>query len=339
MDNKAANKTDNKDKILAFIRKKGPSGPAEISKEIGKDTLITSSILSELSSKGELKISHVKFGSGPFYYLANQKGLLERISKHLNEKDLRAYEMLKDHKVIRDSELNPLQKVSMSSIKDYAVPLKVTINQKVEIFWKYYMLTNEESTQIIKDKYFPKPKSKPQPAPKPTVKKETVKQKPVSKPPSKPLPKPAPKPIPKPTTKAPTKSVQTKIKPSDEPKKTEQKEEKQRVFGEIELKGEFLSKVSKKFDELRILVLDLKVIRKNREADMVVKVPSTVGKLEFFVKAKSKKRVSDGDLSSAYIGGQTKKLPVLFVTNGKLTKKAEEMYQKEFRNNFTIVKI
>ena len=61
-------------------------------------------------------------------------------------------------------------------------------------------------------------------------------------------------------------------------------------------------------------------------------MPSAVGSLIYYCKARSKKRISDSDLSSAFVQGQLKKLPVLFLTKGELTKKAKEMLSKEFKS-------
>ena len=68
------------------------------------------------------------------------------------------------------------------------------------------------------------------------------------------------------------------------------------------------------------------------DLDLIVEVPSAVGSLTYYCKAKNKKRISDSDLSSAFVQGQLKKLPVLFLTKGELTKKAREMLSKEFKN-------
>ena len=61
-------------------------------------------------------------------------------------------------------------------------------------------------------------------------------------------------------------------------------------------------------------------------------MPSVVGEVDYYCKARKKKRINDGDLSSAYVQGHVKKLPVLFLTTGELTKKAKEMLGKEFQN-------
>ena len=55
-----------------------------------------------------------------------------------------------------------------------------------------------------------------------------------------------------------------------------------------------------------------------------------MGSLSYFCKAKSKKKINDGDLSSFFIQAQMKKMPGLFLTVGELTKKAKDLLDKEF---------
>ena len=93
----------------------------------------------------------------------------------------------------------------------------------------------------------------------------------------------------------------------------------------------FINELEKYFSKNSIEIIEKTVIRKASEMEYVIKVPSNVGSLVYFCKAKAKKKVNDGDLSSAFIQGQTKKLPVLFLTKGELTKKAKEMLDNEFR--------
>src|SRR3989338_10905240 len=56
------NVTDYRERILRFIRAHGPSVPNEIRREIGKDNLIASAMLSELSSNKNVRVSHLKVG-------------------------------------------------------------------------------------------------------------------------------------------------------------------------------------------------------------------------------------------------------------------------------------
>ena len=47
--------------------------------------------------------------------------------------------------------------------------------------------------------------------------------------------------------------------------------------------------------------------------------------------AKDKKTVNEGDLASAYVFAQNKKMPCLYLTTGKLSKKTEGIVHKEFQ--------
>ncbi len=97
------------------------------------------------------------------------------------------------------------------------------------------------------------------------------------------------------------------------------------------LTDDFFNEVQQYFNKNNIKILEQKVVRKNKDMEMLVEIPSSVGSLKYFCKAKNKKKVNDGDLSSIYIQAQSKKLPVLFITTGELTKKAKEMLEKEFK--------
>ena len=71
---------------------------------------------------------------------------------------------------------------------------------------------------------------------------------------------------------------------------------------------------------------------------MIIEIPSPVGNLKYCWKAKDKRIINDGDLSTIYIQAQSKKLPVLYLTTGELTKKANEMLEIEFKG-FKVRKI
>jgi len=123
------------------------------------------------------------------------------------------------------------------------------------------------------------------------------------------------------------------IKPTEkkieEPKKIIKSLEK--IKKREEPKDYFLNQINAYFNRNKIEVLEKTALRKNSELDFIIRLPSTVGKLTYFCKAKNKRKINDGDLSSAYIQSQSKKLPVLFLTKGDLTKKAKDMLEKEFR--------
>ncbi len=75
------------------------------------------------------------------------------------------------------------------------------------------------------------------------------------------------------------------------------------------------------FNKNGIEIVEEKLIKKNKEMNYIVKLSSGIGKLDYFIKVKKKAKVSDADLSLAF--NEAGKLPLLFVSNGGLSKKAE----------------
>lgn len=282
------------EKILQFIRMRGPIIPSDINRHINSDLLIASAHLSELSSRGLLKVSRVKVGGSPLYFIPGQESQLQKFSENLHEKEKKAYDLLSQKKILRDNELEPVIRVALRAIKDYAVPLQVNFQGNSEIFWRWYLLTNKEAEDLIK-----------------SVIKETQPQKAEEKKPEE---------------------VQRKIEPLPQ-KQAEEKEPPKKIERKAPVipdKGPFHDSISSYFSRNKINILSKEVIRKS-EIDFIIQVPSAVGSLEYYCKAKDKKKITDSDLASAFVQGQLRKLPVLLITSGELTKRAGEMLQKDFK--------
>ena len=75
------------------------------------------------------------------------------------------------------------------------------------------------------------------------------------------------------------------------------------------------------------MIIEREILRKNKDINFIINLPSKIGNLTYFVKAKNKKTITDADFLLAFNEGQQKKLPVLFLSSGKLTKKAEKHLQ------------
>lgn len=168
-----------KERILSIIRSRGPSFPAHISSQVGMSILFTSAFLSELLSEKKLKISHMKIGSSPLYFLPGQENLLERFSGSLKSKEKDAFELLKEKKFLLDSEQEPAIRVALRSIRDFAIPFQ----KNDKLYWRY--LTTQEDEFVSKPETRPiekKEKQKPKQPPKrkTPVKKKTAKKKSVS---------------------------------------------------------------------------------------------------------------------------------------------------------------
>tara|TARA_Y100000310_G_scaffold155920_1_gene155350 strand:- start:3744 stop:4610 length:867 start_codon:yes stop_codon:yes gene_type:complete len=153
-----------KEKILLFLEKTGPSLPVRIAKTIEMDPVFASAILSELLNIKKVKVSYMKIGASPLYLLPGQEKKLELYSDNLKSGEKEAYLKLKEEKVLKDEEEEPLIRVALRNIKDFAIPFEF----KDKIIWRYTfsqkeeiqkILGNENKKNIIKEKIkFPKKK-------------------------------------------------------------------------------------------------------------------------------------------------------------------------------------
>jgi len=280
------------EQILAMADTK-PVLPMQVAKIIGKDSLVASAFLSSLVSKGKLVVSALKVGSSPLYLLPNKKNQLLNYLTYLNKKDQKTVNLLKEKKILRDSQVEPLTRVSLRNVRDFAVPLEVSNNSGKELFWKWFMVEDVEAESLIKGVVEPKLSAPPsmfqKPLPTPPKPKSTSKP-----PPRRPQPSISP-PLPKPLKHAKPKKVSTR---------------KQTAI-------DFEKGLHEYFQKNKISVLE-----KHKEG-YTVEVDSPVGKLTYYCHPKPKKRISDADISNAYVQAQMHKLPALLITHGELTKKAE----------------
>jgi hypothetical protein len=276
---------DNKTKILGIIRIRGPVSPTQMARELRVESYLASAMLSELVSSKELRISSLKVGSSPVYYLPEQRPNLEQFVGNLNEKDRRTFYLLKEKKILKDSDQEPLIRVSLRNIKDFAVPLEVSHDGKTEVFWRWHTLPAKDTEDLVKDLL--------------GMKEKEVEKKPELR---------------------PVQKLEKKVKTKP-----------------LEERSEFLKKVNDYFKRYEINVIQEQVLKKNM-VEYVIKLPSAVGELLYFCNAIDKKKLSEGDLAGAYVKGENKKLPVLIITTGDLTKSAKDSLEKDFKK-LTVKKI
>ena len=149
-----------KEKIISVLRKNGPSLPVHIAREIESSILFTSAFLSELAAEKRIKISNMKVGNSPLYFIQGQEPMLEKFSQYLKSREKDAFALLEERKFLKDNEQEPAIRVALREIKDFAVPFKI----EEEIIWRYFTVAEKEFK--IKEK------------PKLTAKKETKKREP-----------------------------------------------------------------------------------------------------------------------------------------------------------------
>ena len=292
---------DLREKALGYIKQYGPVIPVQLSKELHTDILMAGAILSELVANKIVKITSVKRGGSPFYYTSGQEYKLQNLKEHLHEKEQEAYSLLSKEKVVKDKDVGPVLRVALRALKDYGIPITVTSRNGEELFWRWYLSSEQDVKKrvelLLTDAVQEEKKEEIQtisyPQGEPQEKRIPLVQKEVIK--EKPLPVREEKKI---------------LKPVEKP---------------------FDNLVRAYFTKHDFSIVVEESVRKNREHSYVARIPSQIGKLDFYVKIKNKKVITPTDLSLAYSEGQLKKLPVLFISNGVLTKKAQENLAKQFK--------
>lgn len=293
---------DYRDRICVLAGQK-PVLPTEVAKELGTNSMLASAMLSEMSEKGLLKVSHLKVGSSPLYYHPGHPEHLLGYVQHLNEKDRKTVSLLQEKGVLRDADLDPLTRVSLRNIKDFASPLDVTINGVKELFWKFYLLSDEQASEAIKRQLVPE-EAKTESLPVQKQRKSMAKRR----------AQPAALVVQETLVQTPQQSHSTLG--SGQPS------------GQAGVDDPFLQQLLAFFSANNIKVVERVVLKRKAEYDFVLQVPSPVGSLQYYCKAKNKARVGEADLSQAYVQGQLKKLPVLFLASGSLTRPAQELLKE-----------
>ena len=131
-----------KDKIMSFLKMNGPSLPVHIAGKIENSILFTSAFLSELLSEKRVKISNMRVGNSPLYYIEGQEPQLEKFSQYLKSKEKEAFLLLKDKKFLKDSVQQPAIRVALREIKDFAIPFRH--GPEDEIWWRYITVPQSE---------------------------------------------------------------------------------------------------------------------------------------------------------------------------------------------------
>jgi hypothetical protein len=304
-------------KVIDIVRSKGLALPRDLMKELGGDTFIMGAVLSQLKDSGQIKLSHTKVGGSPVYYLQANLAKLQDLYKYLHDQEKKAYDLLKQKEVLKDNELTPVLRVALRNIKDFAKPVDVNINNEKILFWRWYLIPNEVAEGKIREYINNEIKSH-----KPTEQNVIKEEKPT-------------------VIKEVPVEIQPETKQIDKPIKKEEPKDTQEILVKTEKKEDadgFLGRIKRYFEKNKIEIIDTSIIKKNKEIDFTVSVPSAAGRINFYCKARDKKRNTEGDVSTAYVKGENIRLPVLYLTTGDFTKKTLEMLKKEFKN-ITINKI
>lgn len=326
------------ERILQFLKMIGPTIPSKVAKNIKTEILLASAHLSDLAAQGKVKISKLKIGGSPLYYLPGQEDQLYNFAAgNINPKDFKVLERLKNEQVLQENKLDLLSKVALRSLNDFATPLHVTFEERTELFWKWHLLSVEQTNQILsallgsreqaKNEELAIPESE---SPRITVPEPEIIV-PEINPPSFQG---------KPITELERALLEKEEHQQKLPVETAPRTEtRKRGRPRTQEPDNFLSQAEQFLQGLEIVVETKEVLRRNAELNLMVKVPSVVGVMKYFCKAKQKKRCDEKDLSSAYMEAQMKKLPLLFLYTQELSKKAQEMLEANAFENIVVKRI
>lgn len=298
--------TETKNKILSLLKIKGPSLPVQIARESQISPLFAGAFLSELAKEDAIRISKMKVGGSPLYYIKGQESKLEYFYKYLPEKEREAFLMLKEKRILEDKKQEPAIRVALRNIKDFALAFL----KDQEVLWRFHTLTEDEVRQML------------EPPEKIDAAKQEIKNEMPIKQENKPI-------------RQKTEKKGKEGQPSLEPKKA--KKVKTEIFTnpliideepEKKTYSEFVAKVIEKINR-KYKFLEEKYYTP-REYSCLMQIKSELGPINFIAFAKDKKKLSETDLKKILSESQKIPLPALVLYKGELSKKALELSVKYF---------
>lgn len=290
-----------KEKILSSIKTRGPSLPIQVAKSVNLSPLFASAFLSELYGERKIKISNMKVGSSPLYYIEGQESQLENFVEHLNSKEKEAFSLIKKGKVLEDDKQHPAIRVALRGLKDFAILFKSRSEDQEKVFWRYHLISETDANNLIT-----KPAVQIKVEEKPVVENKVVKEeiKPVEK----------------------IKQNIKEIEKIMEKPVVEEKKQKKSSSSDIKFLEEVKTYLSSKDIELLQIISD-----KKKDFAAKIRIDTLLGKQEYYLFVKDKKKINEDDLTIALHKAQIEKMPALILSPGEIDKKSLE-YLKTWNN-------
>jgi len=288
-----------KNKILAYLNEKGPALPVTLSSVVQLSLIFTSAILSEMLNIQKIKISHMKIGSSPLYFLPGQEMQLENFIDNLSGVEKTAYLKLKQEKILQDDLQEPAIRVALRSIKDFAIPFKFQEN----LYWKYFTIQTSEIQFLLKPQASLSQTQSPHMSLPSSISQEksTIPQQLAQQSESK-------KPL-------------SKVAKKPKPQKS----------------NEFIEHI-KSFLEKKDIELLKEISSDKRELIGKIRINSGFGKLIFLLIAKNKKKLQQSDITLAYQKAIEEKMPCYILAYEEPSKKTLE-FLEFYKNIIKIDKI
>ncbi len=311
-----------RDAALDFLKRNGPSLPSALAHYLGSSIIIASAVLSELAAHKLVKISKLKIGGSPVYYLSGQEPQLESIFySRLNDKDKKTYDLLKSKRILKEDELDPLTRVSLRNLGDFAVPISVNISGEKLLFWKWFLVDEAELKSLL-DSYFDKKKNTVNNNPSNIENRdkesnvENIKR-------DKEIKREAQSNKEKENEKANNKEVK-KEKKEGGLEEFIDKNKSNKPFDISNVDSDFFKSAVDFLKSSNCQIISYSKLSK-REMEFVVDFSSPFGSMRLYCYAWDKKKFNDSDISKVFLNAYLKKLPAVLLTKGELTKKAKNL--------------
>ena len=274
-----------KEKIINVIQTKGPSLPVHVAKETGLSILFASAFLSELFNAKQIVMSHLRVGSSPLYFIKGQEAQLENFSQYLKSKEKDAFLLLKEKRILQDSEQQPAIRVALREIKDFAIPFE----KNNEVFWRYFI---EEEPEKIESKETPEKEKVEKEIPEEKIQEEIKEEEHGKKETKEEKPK-------------------KKIKTASKTKKTSKTKKKDENF---------FNKIKDFLEKQNIEIIDIKDF-KNNEAILKIKKQENEELLFVF----NQKKITEKEITKSYKKASEEKMKYSILSLGEPSKKLSDL--------------
>lgn len=338
-----------KEKILYYIKKNGPSVPTEVNSFLKMNSIIISAVMSELIKEKFLLVSQKRIGSSPLYFIKGQeKQVRNRLRKELKINERKILEFFEKNKSCLKSNLSPQYRFMIDNLRDFIVPSSIKLNGEEKILYKLAeikenkILNHNNSMNNIKTKkileqkkptitnqrnnskfnFFNKPTKNYSPNffkdDKETKKVNAVNKNIIY-------------------GKNSLKKQKTKITSSSKLIKNynPHKYTKNLTIKREKIQNDKNNIKIIKFDNIsnnfflrnNFIVLNIKIIKKEKEANFIIKTNYHISQ-SYFVKYYKKNKLNENDVFKAFTQSYLIKLPCIILTKAKLSKKTEKLVEK-----------
>jgi hypothetical protein len=290
-----------KQKILDLIKQLGPMLPVEISSKIGVDSFMAKAFLMELVEEGKISQSKEKLAESPMYYLLGQERQVVMKMENIKQQHSKTARTYAPTSVSEDPEVQAKREafaIRLAEIqakeqqrKTMSAPQPRPLT-KISPSKSKDLRVHAEQSSARNPQHVYKPQLSPHPKHIPFSPKSTFPHSPIN----------------------PVSMPDFKSEP--EPEYTPEAE---RTF------------IDKAMDWLKMEGYEIveEINAKKTEMELLVKVYTDFGKVNFYMKIKQKKTITEADLMAVYAGAMEQKCPAVLITNGKLSKSADNFLEEK----------